>query len=86
MIDSKNAISRASAYFTEVFPQAKQVQLEEIELSEDRRYWLVTFSFPKPELTIFGALVANPNRDYKTVKVDAATGEPVGVKIRALTS
>ena len=86
MIDSKTAISRASAYLGEIFPQAKEVQLEEIELSDNRKHWLVTFSFPKPELVIFGAPVANPNRDYKTVKVDAATGEPVAVKIRVLSS
>ena len=32
MIDSKDAIGRASAYFAEVFPQAKQLQLEEIKV------------------------------------------------------
>jgi len=86
IIDSKSAVQQATAYFRELFPSAQDVRLEEVELSPDGESWLVTFSFAKPELTVFGALVSNPNRDYKVVKIDAKTGTPQGVKIRLFSA
>lgn len=83
--DSKAAIKRAKAFFNEVFPDVKDLKLEEVERSGDsHRYWLVTFSFARPDLTVLGTPVTNPHRDYKTVTINAKTGEPIAVKIRVL--
>lgn len=81
-IDSKTAVKLAGTYFRELFPTVQDMRLEEVELSSDGQFWLVTYSFAKPELTVFGSAFANPQRDYKVVKLDANTGEPQGVKIR----
>lgn len=85
-IDSKSAVQKALLYFQELFPAAEDVRLEEVELSPDAQCWLITYSFAKPELTIFGTRMTNPQRDYKVVKLDAQTGEPQGIKIRLFAS
>ena len=84
-LDSRTAIERAKSYVKEVFSDIKDLRLEEIERSSDRKHWLVTFSFSRPDLTILGESFTNPHRDYKTVTVDANTGEPISVKIRELS-
>ena len=86
MIDSKTAVQKAKTYFSDLFPSASDVRLEEVERSVDGLSWLVTFSFAKPEIVVFGSPFANPHRDYKMVKLDSNTGEPQGVKIRAFAS
>lgn len=85
-IDSKTAVSVAYTYFRELFPAAQDVRLEEVELSGDGQFWLVTYSFAKPELTLFGSAIANPQREYKVVKLDASSGEPQGVKMKLFAS
>jgi hypothetical protein len=85
-IDSKAAVQQAGSYFRDLFPTAQDVRLEEVELSPDGKFWLVTYSFAKPDLAVFGALVSNPSRDYKVVKIEAETGIPQGVKIKLFTS
>jgi len=83
-VNSKTAIERAKAYFNEIFSSVKDLRLEEIERSSDNTNWLVTFSLARPDLTILGAPVTNPHRDYKTVSIDAKTGEPVAIKMRVM--
>jgi hypothetical protein len=85
-IDSKSAVQQATSYFRDLFPTAQDLRLEEVELSTDGKFWLVTFSFAKPELNVFGAFVSNPARDYKVVKIEAETGIPQGVKMRLFTA
>jgi hypothetical protein len=82
MIDSKDAVKQAMAYFRELFPTAQDPRLEEVERSPDAQYWLVTISFAKPDVILFGAAVTNPNREYKIVKLNAKTGSPEGIKMR----
>ena len=74
------------------------LDLEEIELAKDQQYWLVTLGYwknkPKdrpeqvnPVPSIPNPLVlhvpsANVIRVYKTIKIDAQSGEPISMKIR----
>ena len=56
--------------------------LEEIEESEDGKYWLVTVGYDveKPsKMAMFGPEVT---RDYKRLTVNNRTGEVLSVKIR----
>lgn len=84
-LDSKAAIKRAMAYLNEIFVGVKDLRLEEIERSSSQKQWLVTFSFARPDLTLFGSSFTNPQRDYKTVTLDASTGEPLAVKMKVLS-
>ncbi len=51
------------------------MRLETVELSEDSRFWSVTFSYRKP-----GGLLGHIDRDYKTVNLRAEDGEFFGVR------
>ncbi len=81
LVDVKKAVSQARDYLAEVMQLSPdRVLLEEVELSEDDRFWLVTLSYPPPQ----GSSIADAlgGRLYKVVKIDAGTGEFESIKIR----
>jgi hypothetical protein len=83
VIDVKVAIKTARDYFQSLFPdKAKGSELEEVDLSPDKKFWLITLSFPKPDLNIFGQPLPNPRREYKEIVVDAVNGAPLAAKIK----
>jgi len=82
MLDVKEAAQRASEYFAGLYAEEglSNVQLEEVELTDDGKYWLITLSYPvKPELA---SLNFNYKRKYKVFKIDRKTGEVKSMKIR----
>ena len=85
MLDVKEAAQRASEYFAGLYAKehVSDLQLEEVELTDDGTYWLITLSFPvgNPMLELFGKAGAG-NRKYKLFKIDAKTGEVKSMKIR----
>lgn len=80
MIDAKQAADSAREYFTMFFPEAKNVQLEEVELDSEGTQWLVTLSFPEEEGTAIG--LYPKNRKYKLFRIDAKKGNVVAMKAR----
>jgi len=82
MLDVKEAARRASEYFAGLYPveSNSNVQLEEVELTEDGKYWFITLSYPVP--SELAALNFNFKRKYKVFKIDAETGQVVSMKIR----
>jgi len=61
--------------------------LEEVERSGD--VWLVTVGFTRPntattDLGAIGQALAGPRRAFKRVRIDAKTGEFLGMQIREL--
>ncbi|MGI9104681.1 MAG: hypothetical protein ACR2G4_00370 [Pyrinomonadaceae bacterium] len=85
MIDVKQATQSATnfisgLYSTEVISNS---MLEEVELSEDGKYWLITLSFSAPSSSV-SLLFSSGGRRYKIFKVDTDTGEVVSMKIREL--
>jgi hypothetical protein len=65
--------------------------LEEVEYSESTDKWIVTIGFSFPETKEVSSSVILPSktsrqlsRRYKTVVIDAATGTPDSMKIRAV--
>ncbi|MBU6399962.1 MAG: hypothetical protein KGS61_06570 [Verrucomicrobia bacterium] len=88
-VDLDTAVKTALNFFRASFGSMKlsDVQLEEIELSEDERYWLITVGYDNPTAVDLsrGKMVLPfpmPVRKYKVVRVDARTGRPVSIKIR----
>ena len=84
MISVKDAVKDASGFFSEMFPNAQDVRLEEVELSEEGPWWDITLSFARPSQSTFDLMVGQPNRIYKVVRVDGETGEARSVKIRKI--
>lgn len=81
--DIKTAVNNARKFLSDLFPErAKDILLEEVEQSGGN--WRVTLSFPGRELSLFGNAIPNQRREYKTVELDGATGEPKSVRIRVL--
>jgi hypothetical protein len=81
MIDVKKAVTAALTYAQELGRSG--ATLEEVDRSEDDRYWLVTLGFPRRlnDFAVLGGVKYEP--DYKVFKVDAETGEVLSMKIRA---
>ncbi|MCP5519790.1 MAG: hypothetical protein H7A45_21325 [Verrucomicrobiales bacterium] len=85
------AVRTALKFFADSFKSQspQDIQLEEIEMSDDGSRWLITVGYENPTLTrqvltplrqLVDARVA-PRR-YKVVTIDARTGHPVAIKIR----
>ncbi len=93
-IDIHRAVKSAFTFFAKSFAHEKtnNLQLEEVELSEDGRFWLITLGYDDPAAAIKPslsdmiiqnkALRPRPLRKYKIVRVDAENGKAVAVKIR----
>ena len=77
MIDVKEAVNNA-VNFLKHLPAATVVdeRLEEVELTEDESYWLITLSYRDSHLTT--------ERSYKKFKIDAQTGQVQSMKIRSV--
>ncbi|MGB2727351.1 MAG: hypothetical protein WBC40_11640 [Halobacteriota archaeon] len=75
MLTAKEAAEVAAKYLAELKDLNRlDISLEEIELTDDRKCWLVTLGFPR---SFFG-----PTKDYKVIKVDAETGAVLSMKMR----
>lgn len=92
-IDVKTAVTAANNYLQDVKElmkvQLESLRLEEVELSEDQREWLITLGFDVPIRTnSLANLVAGTNsvyqREYKLFKIDSETGEVKSMKMRTL--
>lgn len=92
MVDVKTAVSTGMQYLSEMIPisQVRDLQLEEASLSDDERFWLITFSYLKPEVVtaeepanepsaqvknLFPFNLVRDKRYYKTVKLRRDDGE-----------
>ena len=93
-LDVKQAANLALQYFADLYPNEHfaDVALEEVEMSEDEKFWLITLGFTappplqpsrtKPIATLFGP--PGPVRKFKVFKVNARTGKVVSMRIRKL--
>ncbi len=82
MIEVRVATTAAVDYLKQFFPDANNVQLEEIEISEDEKFWTVTLSYDDNDR--FG-MSYNRSKKYKIFKIDANTGGVLSMKIRELS-
>lgn len=87
MVDVKTAVSIGMRYLGEMIPisQVRDLQLEEASLSDDERFWLITFSYLKKTdgvadegsqvESLFPFNLVRDKRYYKTVKLRRDDGE-----------
>lgn len=93
MIDIKQAVSIAIEFMKSLYDKSEilDLRLEEVELSDDAQYWLITLGFlrPSPAKHPFEAIAAlgQPSyvRVYKVIKVNADTGDTMSMKIRSVS-
>lgn len=97
MVSAQEAVRSALEYLQGLYPHSLEgLDLEEVELADDKQSWLVTLGFweHKPRSLLDKALTektvglvlkvpsAEVTRVYKVVKVDAESGKAVSMKIR----
>jgi hypothetical protein len=89
MIDVKQAVKAAIQFAEEALgpEEAGGARLEEIEMTSDEAFWLITLGLPDRAIlegrTAWETLAgASGKRDYKVFKVDVRTGKVVSMKMR----
>ncbi len=87
-VEAPEAARLAASYLRSLFPELSKYSLEEVELSEDGKYWLITLGIEVPKTKVapqFGDLLFGPpTTKYKVFKVDVRTGKVLAMKIRSL--
>ncbi|MEW6130425.1 MAG: hypothetical protein AB1757_25550 [Acidobacteriota bacterium] len=90
MIGVKEAVSIAldnlSDFYSTAKDQFKDILLEEVELSDDKKYWRITIGFTRPveAANILDVALRSKSyeRDYKTFEIEADSGTVRSMKIR----
>ena len=82
MIDVTEASGKAREYLASFFPEAERIQLEEVELTEDKTHWYITLSYESVSNSVASALLVGKSVRYKIFKLDATNGDVISMKIR----
>ncbi len=83
MIDVQQAAEVAVQYFIRLNPQVnRNITLEEVEISDDERYWYITLGYTESGAdSFFGG---GTTRQYKLFTVDATDATVRAMKIRKI--
>lgn len=95
IIDVKEAITAAFNALREFYHDNSfsNLALEEVELSDDEKYWYITLGYDVPnpnrtdspvELTVGGGSSKKYIRNFKIFKIDAGTGKVKSMRIREI--
>ncbi len=82
MISAKEAAVKAEEYFRSIYEgqDIRNILVEEIELVENRKFWLITLGFSETGVALFDY----ERRKFKKFKVNAETSEVIAMKIRVI--
>lgn len=89
MLTVKDAVQAAERWVRDLYPEGdlNHLRLEEVSLSSNERFWDITLGWVEPALRhplspVFSSTLQALPRVYKTLHVDAETGEVKSMKIR----
>jgi len=85
IIDVQAAATAAAKYFKQLFTTVRNFSLEEVELTDDEKFWLITLSYEVPQgpdLRGIEIRFAPPKTKFKVFKVNAQTGAVHSMKMR----
>jgi hypothetical protein len=83
MVDVKEAVGKAMDYLKDMYQidQFKDVLLEEVDLSQDNKFWNVTIGFTRVQESTSGGPMATLigqssefKREFKVFQIDAESG------------
>jgi hypothetical protein len=83
-IDAKEAAKIATEYYRDVTRDFDQTSVEEIEVSDDKKYWLITLGIRKTVNDTVSALYGKTRITYKVFQVDAENGDVLSMKIKEI--
>jgi hypothetical protein len=81
MINAKEAANSAIEYIKSFYAGTKDIVLEEVEFSEEKKSWSVTISFENIDKDDKNPSVIVP-RIYKIFRIDATSGQVMAMKVR----
>lgn len=94
MADLKQAVAAAMEYIKGVYAPEELIDsmLEEVQMSDDGKYWLITIGFSHPKFTVYPLqelfqdklMGEKYQRIYKVIQVRVDDGQPVAMLIRKL--
>jgi hypothetical protein len=79
MVTVKDAVKGAGQFVSELFPDAKNLRLEQVESGGP--LWRVVMSFQLGEPSGLAAVIGHEGRLFKEVDVDADTGEGTALRM-----
>jgi len=81
MINAKEAANAAMEYLKSFYSGTKNIMLEEVELSEEKKIWSIMVSFENidPEDKKPSTIIP---RIYKIFRIDSTTGQVTAMKSR----
>lgn len=90
IIDVKEAINIARDHLLFLYDQKDLpgLLLEEVELTEDEKYWMVTFGFDvnrEYAQAFERVIMPKTTREYKIITIQASTGKVLSMKIRKVS-
>lgn len=85
-LDAKRALEAAEVYFRALFNSlsVSNLSLEEVQMSPDRKHWLVTLSFEeaRPKSADLPSFLRVPRQKFKVFEVECRTGRVIAMKMR----
>jgi arylamine N-acetyltransferase len=81
MINAKEAANAAIEYLKSFYSGAKNVTLEEVELSEEKKIWSITISFENIDPEDKNPTKINSTM-YKIFRIDSTSGQVTAMKSR----
>jgi hypothetical protein len=90
MLELRSAVMQAQNYFQSIQDMLgnslEDLRLEEVELSDDKQYWLITLGYSrladKSKNPLLEGIIPVSQREYQLFKVNSETGEVEAMKIR----
>ena len=85
MINVEEAAKKAVEYMKGFFPEASAIRLEEVEITDDKKYWFITLSIVENESDpniLFPTMQIRKVKSYKIFKIATENGEVLSMKIR----
>ena len=82
MIDVKEATNKAIEDRVSFFPEAEKVQLEEVELTNDKVHCCISSGCRGGSNSVASSLLVGKSVRYKIFKLEADSGEVISMKIR----
>jgi hypothetical protein len=84
-ITAKMAAQAAAKYLQDLVAinNGHPITVEETELSEDGKYWLITLGFV-PVNPSLGFLMSGGSKEYKSFEISVSSGQVKSMKIRKL--
>ena len=85
-----DAVKSATFHLESLLGNVSDLRLEEVELSDDGRWWFVTLGYYRPDArplpsNVINDMLGNSGgipREYKVFTVDAETGQVKAMKMR----